>query len=106
MKTLRIGHLYPKLLNIYGDIGNIITMKKRCEWRGIDVVVDEINRGDSFGEHDFYFMGGGQDVVRPFDSQLVCSIFTHYRSENLRQHIMYGYCLCHGQAGGYTLHRG
>ena len=34
MKTLRIGHLYPKLLNIYGDIGNIITLKKRCEWRG------------------------------------------------------------------------
>ena len=61
MKTLKIGHLYPKLLNIYGDGGNIITLRKRCEWRGINVVIDEINIGDSISEHDLYFIGGGQD---------------------------------------------
>ena len=58
---ISIGHLYPKLLNLYGDIGNIITLKKRCEWRGIDVEYNEINIGDSVGEYDLYFMGGGQD---------------------------------------------
>lgn len=61
MKTLRIGHLYSKLLNIYGDGGNILTLKKRCEWRGINVIVEEINVGDSISEHDLYFIGGGQD---------------------------------------------
>ena len=61
-RKLRIGHLYPKLLNIYGDIGNIITLKKRCEWRGIGVNVDEINVGDEITEHDIYFIGGGQDA--------------------------------------------
>ena len=62
MKTLRIAHLYPKLLNIYGDIGNILTLKKRCEWRGINVIINEINIGDNIEENDLYFMGGGQDT--------------------------------------------
>ncbi|MBO6087131.1 glutamine amidotransferase, partial [bacterium] len=61
MIELRIAHLYPKLLNLYGDMGNIITLKKRCEWRGIGVVVDEIGIGDKISEHDMYFIGGGQD---------------------------------------------
>lgn len=58
---ISIAHLYPKLLNLYGDIGNIITLKKRCEWRGIQVEFDEINIGDSMESHDLYFIGGGQD---------------------------------------------
>ena len=62
MKTLRIAHLYPKLLNIYGDYGNILTLKRRCEWRGGEVVINEINVGDNISEHDIYFMGGGQDL--------------------------------------------
>ena len=63
MKELRIGHLYPKLLNIYGDGGNIITLKKRAEWRGVRVNIDDINTGDSsITEHDIYFIGGGQDL--------------------------------------------
>ena len=43
MKKIRLAHLYPKLLNIYGDGGNILTLKKRCEWRGIGIEIDEIN---------------------------------------------------------------
>lgn len=58
---ISIAHLYPELLNLYGDIGNIITLKKRCEWRGIDVEFDEIHYGDNIKEHDLYFIGGGQD---------------------------------------------
>ena len=61
MKTLKIAHLYSKLLNIYGDGGNILTLKKRCEWRGIPVEIEEINVGDTLKEHDLYFIGGGQD---------------------------------------------
>ena len=62
MKPLRIAHLYPKLLNIYGDKGNIITLKNRYEWRGGEVIIDEINVGEAISEHDIYFMGGGQDL--------------------------------------------
>ena len=98
MKTLRIGHLYPKLLNIYGDIGNIITMKKRCEWRGIEVVVDEINQGDSFlGEHDFYFMGGGQDLQQIEVSKELQMQKDFLTSERDRGAVFLGIC------GGYQL---
>ena len=58
---ISIAHLYPKLLNLYGDIGNIITLKKRCEWRGIEIEFEEIDIGDEIKEHDLYFIGGGQD---------------------------------------------
>lgn len=58
-----ICHIYPKLLNIYGDFGNVLTLKKRCEFRGIDVEVSELNIGDSLdiSKYDLYFIGGGQD---------------------------------------------
>lgn len=61
-KSLKLVHLYPKEMNIYGDRGNIITLSKRCEWRGIELEI--INAGlDSakIPEGDIYFMGGGQD---------------------------------------------
>ncbi len=62
-ETLEItfAHIYPKLLNLYGDIGNVITLKNRCEWRGIKFIAEEINIGDEFKPHDIYFIGGGQD---------------------------------------------
>ena len=58
---ISIAHLYPKLLNLYGDVGNVITLRKRCIWRGIDVEFEEINLSDDIKEHDLYFIGGGQD---------------------------------------------
>ncbi len=58
---LSFAHIYPKLLNLYGDIGNVLTLKKRCEWRGIKFIAEEINIGDTFKPHDIYFIGGGQD---------------------------------------------
>lgn len=62
-KKLSIAYLYPQLLNIYGDYGNILTIKNRCEWRGIDVEITKINMGDEINPQffDFYFIGGGQD---------------------------------------------
>ena len=59
--TISIAHLYPELLNLYGDLGNIITLKKRCQWRNIKVEITNINMGDKIGDHDLFFLGGGQD---------------------------------------------
>ncbi len=60
---LNIAHLYPKLLNIYGDWGNVLTIKKRCEWRGIEAVIDPIDISEPIDakKYDLYFLGGGQD---------------------------------------------
>ena len=61
--TLRIGYLYGVEMNIYGDRGNVIALTRRCQWRGIDVEVDQIGIGDPIepGRHDLFFFGGGQD---------------------------------------------
>ncbi|MCR5262192.1 MAG: hypothetical protein K6C94_10215 [Candidatus Gastranaerophilales bacterium] len=60
---LTIAHLYPKLLNIYGDFGNVLTLKRRCEYRNIDVEIVNVNIGDEIdiANNDIYFIGGGQD---------------------------------------------
>lgn len=60
---LVIGHLFPDLLNIYGDKGNILTLQRRCEWRGIEVEIHNISIDEPIDpeKYDLYFMGGGQD---------------------------------------------
>ncbi len=60
---LKIAHLYPDLLNLYGDIGNITTVTKRCEWRGIEIETDSIygNEKIHFTDYDLVFLGGGSD---------------------------------------------
>jgi len=60
---LTIGYLYGDLMNIYGDTGNIIALKKRAQWRDIDVEVRNISVGDKLkpNEVDIFFFGGGQD---------------------------------------------
>lgn len=61
--SLRLAHLYPTLMNLYGDRGNIITLRHRCEARGIALEIDEIGLGDDFDwtAYDLIFVGGGQD---------------------------------------------
>ncbi len=60
---LIIGYLYGDLMNIYGDTGNIIALKKRAEWRGIEVKlkVKSLKSKITKGECDIFFFGGGQD---------------------------------------------
>ena len=60
---IKIAHLYPDMLNLYGDRGNIITLKTRLNARNIGVQVDNITMGKSFNsdEYDMIFIGGGQD---------------------------------------------
>ncbi len=64
--TLRIGYLYPDLLNLYGDSGNIETLVFRTKSREIDVEVFEINSSTRINSHflsslNLIFMGGGPD---------------------------------------------
>lgn len=61
--TLTLGHLYPDQLNLYGDRGNILTLRQRCERRGIALRVVGLGIGDALApdEYDLLFIGGGQD---------------------------------------------
>ena len=65
MTSLRLTlvHLYPDLMNVYGDRGNIITFKRRCAWRGIELNVQPVSLGDRLTprDTDLIFFGGGQD---------------------------------------------
>lgn len=56
---LTIGHLYPDLLNLYGDRGNIQCLRKRLEWRGMEAEVREFLLEDSipFQELDIVLLG-------------------------------------------------
>lgn len=60
---LRICHLYPDLLNLYGDRGNLIALMNRARWRGIAASVTECRLGDPLDgdAYDLYFIGGGED---------------------------------------------
>jgi CobQ-like glutamine amidotransferase family enzyme len=58
-----VYHLYPDAMNLYGDYGNILSIKNRCEWRGLDFEYVEVKLGDAvrLQDADILFMGGGQD---------------------------------------------
>jgi len=61
-KTIRLLQLYPRDMNIYGDWGNALTLKRRTEWHGYDVELLEYNPGDIFPDDiDLIVGGGGQD---------------------------------------------
>lgn len=63
VKPLTIVHLFPELLNLYGDGGNVIALTRRLQWRGLPVEVREIGMGDAmdFSQADIVFIGGGAD---------------------------------------------
>jgi CobQ-like glutamine amidotransferase family enzyme len=60
---IRIGHLYPDYLNIYADRGNIAVFARRASARGLELEVIAIGLGEDVrpGDHDLYYVGGGQD---------------------------------------------
>jgi lipid II isoglutaminyl synthase (glutamine-hydrolysing) len=61
--TLRVCSLYPELMNIYADRGNIAVLRARCEWRGLGFELAGATLGDTVDPdaHDLFYMGGGQD---------------------------------------------
>lgn len=60
---VRICHLYPELLNLYGDRGNVLVLARRAMWRGIEAEVQGVTLGDTLRPEDFdiFFLGGGPD---------------------------------------------
>lgn len=76
---LTIAHLYPELLNLYGDRGNIVSLLKRAKWRGIDVTVKEYKLDDEidFDNTDILFIGGGSDR----EQFLVCQKLNEWKKE-------------------------
>jgi CobQ-like glutamine amidotransferase family enzyme len=62
-RTLRVCALYPDLLNIYADRGNLLLLERRCEWRGIGFELSGAGLGDPLDPdaHDLFYIGGGQD---------------------------------------------
>lgn len=58
---VKICHLYPTELNLYGDSGNVQCLYNRLIWRGYSVCVDSVGIGDRIPDFDILFIGGGQD---------------------------------------------
>jgi lipid II isoglutaminyl synthase (glutamine-hydrolysing) len=61
--TLRVCSLYPELMNIYADRGNIAVLRARCEWRGLGFELTASSLGEMLDPEsaDLFYMGGGQD---------------------------------------------
>lgn len=76
---ITIGHLYPDLLNLYGDRGNIQCMIKRCQWRGIEAEVIPFESDDEidFSKLDIVLLGGGSDR----EQMLVCDKLKQIKEE-------------------------
>ena len=60
---LRVCALYPDLMNIYADRGNLALLEKRCRWRGLEFELAGVGLGDPLDPeaHDLFYIGGGQD---------------------------------------------
>jgi hypothetical protein len=97
---LRIAHLYAEEMNIYGDRGNILTLVKRAEWRGIEVTVETVGRGPvaDLSGYDLVFWGGGQDR----DQELVFNDAAEHKTEPVKRAVDAGAVVL-AVCGGYQL---
>lgn len=82
---INICHLYPDLLNVYGDLGNILVLKHRCEKRSIKVNIHNLSLGEYFNEdlYDIVFFGGGQD----YEQSIVSDDLVQYKRESVKKYI-------------------
>ena len=101
---LNICHLYPDVLNLYGDGGNIIALTRRLRWRGLGVNVTRAPIGSpiSLAGCDLVFIGGGQD----FEQQVLLEDLHRGRDREIRAAVEDGVCfltICGGyqMLGGY-----
>lgn len=99
MSEFHIVHLYPDLLNLYGDRGNIMVMEKRCIWHGITPIIHPITGNDSLDLScaDFVLLGGGSDKEQAIVAQTLQQ-FKH----QLANYVEHGGCLL-AVCGGYQL---
>ena len=96
---LQIAHLYPDLLNLYGDRGNIRCMVMRSRWRGIEASVTEYRLQDTidFARADLVLLGGGSDR----EQQIVCTRLQTIREE-MKSYVEDGGTVL-AVCGGYQL---
>ena len=82
---LNICHLYPDLLNVYGDVGNILILKNRAQSRGIKVNLIDISLNDDFNGDimDIVFFGGGQD----YEQSIVSDDLKNNKKESISKYI-------------------
>ncbi len=97
---LTVCHLYPDLMNLYGDRGNVIALAKRCRWRGIEVAVETVGLGEKvdFTAYDILFMGGGQDK----EQKLISDDFQAVKGTALAEAVEDGVPVL-AVCGGYQL---
>lgn len=97
---LKIGHLYPDVLNLYGDRGNVICMEKRLQWRGIDVVTTALPIGEPLkaSAYDLLFIGGGQD----FEQEVLLADLASGKTQELKAAVEDGVTVL-AICGGYQM---
>jgi hypothetical protein len=97
---LRLLALYPEQMNIYADRGNIVFLRRRCEWRGIDFAYAAAGRGEGFdpGLHDLVYLGGGQDR----DQRAVAADMVETKREAMAAAVAGGAAVL-AVCGGYQL---
>jgi len=95
-----VGWLYPDLMNIYGDRGNILTLLRRAEWHGYEAKVVELGRGAAtqMDDIDVFFFGGGQDR----EQALIYDDLREFKQESLRKAVENGAQIL-AVCGGYQL---
>jgi CobQ-like glutamine amidotransferase family enzyme len=100
MSTLRVCSLYPELMNIYADRGNIAVLRARCEWRGMGFELSDSSVGQPLDPdgHDLIYMGGGQDR----DQEAVALDMTETKREALHAAAGRGAVVL-AVCGGYQL---
>jgi CobQ-like glutamine amidotransferase family enzyme len=97
---LRVCALYPDLMNIYADRGNLIVLERRCAWRGIDFELCSSGLGEQLDAdaHDLFYIGGGQDR----DQQLCAHDLIETKRDGLHGAAARGAVVL-GVCGGYQL---
>jgi hypothetical protein len=98
--TLRVCALYPDLMNIYADRGNLIVLQRRCAWRGIEFRLTGSGLGQTLDgdAQDLFYLGGGQDR----DQRLCAEDLVERKRDALRAAAARG-AIVLGVCGGYQL---
>jgi hypothetical protein len=96
---LVVGHLFPDYLNIYADRGNIAVLARRAAWRGHELEVRALGAGDVLraGDHDLFYIGGGQDREQELIAPALAAL-----GESVRSAVAEGAALL-AVCGGYQL---
>ena len=96
---LVVGHLFPDYLNIYADRGNIAVLARRAAWRGHELEVRPLGAGGALsqGEHDLFYIGGGQDREQELIAPALAAL-----GDGLRASVAKGAALL-AVCGGYQL---